>query len=55
MEIQKRMSESKYKHSIHIVLFIQFDSQFFKTELCSDTIKIQQTQQTNSTNPFSIA
>ena len=54
MEIQKRMSESKYKHSIHIVLFIQFDSQFFKMELCSDTIKIQQTQ-TNSTNPFSIA
>ena len=55
MEMQKRMPESKYKHSIYIVLFIQFDSPFFKKELCSDTIKIQQTQQANSTNPFSIA
>ena len=43
MEMQKRMSDSRYKHSIYIVLFIQFNLPFFKKELCSDTNEIQQT------------
>ena len=30
MEMQKRMSDNKYKHSVNIILFIQFDSPFFK-------------------------
>ena len=43
MEIQKRMSDSKYKHSMHIVPFIKFNLQFFKKELYRDTNEIQQT------------
>ena len=30
MEMQKRMSDSKYKHSIYIVSFIQFNLPFFR-------------------------
>ena len=30
MEKQKRMSDSKYKHSIYIVSFIQFNLPFFR-------------------------
>ena len=43
MEMQKRMSDSKYKHSIFIVSIIQINLPFSGKELCSDTNEIQQT------------
>ena len=44
MEIQKRMSDSKYKHSIYVQYHL-FNSiyRFAKKKLCSDTNEIQQT------------
>ena len=42
MKKQKRISDRKYKHSIYIVSFIQFNLPLTGKELCSDTNEIEQ-------------